>query len=204
MNKFRRLLAPIWRRIDQLFSLASGVRVNSRTRIQQLQLELLQEQLLDAVPHLEGYGRTAHPPKGYEALVASLAGERRRSVCLTTFHRQYRLKELAEGEVALYDDLGNVVHLKRDRLQVKAVQHLEVSAPTCEITATTTHIGDVTIDGNLIVSGTIAAAGAVTSQELLSAPSVAAADSLQVAGKEVLGHKHGQVASGNKVSGEMQ
>lgn len=192
MSDMRRLLAPIRHRLKSLFRWAKGKRVNSSTPLQTLQLELLRDELLDAVAHLEGYGRTAHPPKGYEGLVASLAGERRRTVCLTAFHRKYRLTELAEGEVALYDDLGNVVHLMRDRLQVSAVQHLEVKAPTCEITASTTHMGDVAITGNLTVSGTI------------TAPTVAATTSLTVAGLEMKGHKHGGVASGNQTTGGPQ
>jgi len=145
-----------------MLSRAVGRLVDPTALLQTVQIELLKGELLDGVEHVEGYGRTAVPPDGWEGVAASLGGDRSHTVLLSAVHRGFRLRNLAPGEVALYDDLGNAVVLMRDRIRVTAVQHLEVTAPTCHITATTTHDGNVTIHGNLAVSGDIDAGGDIT------------------------------------------
>ena len=84
------------------------------------------------------------------------------TVVVCVADRRYRLTNLQEGEVALYDDLGNVVHLMRDRVKVNAVTELDASAPKVVVTATT----KVTFDSPVVeclqelqVGGKITGAG---------------------------------------------
>lgn len=60
--------------------------------------------------------------------------------------------------------------------------------------------GDSTLNGNVTVSGTVAATGAVSSAASVGAPTVAAASSLTVAGKEMGEHIHGGVESGSSMT----
>ncbi|MEW6647183.1 MAG: phage baseplate assembly protein V [Pseudomonadota bacterium] len=159
----RRLLDPIRRRLRLMITRAVGRAVDPSALLQMLQVEALPGELLDRVEHVEGYGRTAHPPAGYEALLASLGGNREHTVAIAAFHRQYRVKNLAAGEQALYDDLGNIIHFKRDRILINSVQLVEVIAPACHIQAITTHDGNVTINGALTVNGPIHGTGNITS-----------------------------------------
>lgn len=161
-STFAKLTAPLRRRIKLMVSRAVGRLVDPSTLLQTVQIELLKGELLDGIEHVEGYGRTAVPPKGWEGVAASLGGDRSHTVLLSAFHRTYRLKNLKPGEVALYDDLGNVIVFERDQVKVAAVQHIDVTAPTCHITATTTHDGNVTINGNLTVNGTSVVTGMST------------------------------------------
>lgn len=147
---FQRLATPIRRRIRLLLGRALGRLVDPSTLLQRLQLELLQGELADGVEHLEGYGRTAHPPEGYEALVASLGGDRAHTVALTAFHRQFRVRNIAPGEQVLYDDLGNVIWFLRDRILIDAVDRVEVRAPVCHVI--TTGNVEVTAGGNAVVN----------------------------------------------------
>ncbi len=112
---FSKLTGPLRRRVKLIISRAVGRLVDPSTLLQTLQLELLRDEVLDGIEHMEGYGRTANPPDGFEALTASLGGNRAHTVCISAFHRQWRLKGLAKGEVALYDDQGQVIHLKRNK-----------------------------------------------------------------------------------------
>lgn len=114
-SAFRKLTGPLRRRVKLLISRAVGRLVDPDTLLQTLQLEVLKGEVLDGVEHMEGYGRTANPPDGFEALTASLGGDRSHTVCISAFHRQFRLTGLAGGEVALYDDQGQAIHLKRDK-----------------------------------------------------------------------------------------
>jgi phage baseplate assembly protein V len=126
-----------------MVSRAVGRLVDPSTLLQTLQLELLKGELLDGVEHLEGYGRTAHPPAGFEALTASLGGNRAHTVALAAFHRQYRPKNLQPGEQAIYDDQGQVIALLRDRLlyiygcdtlRVEAETSVRIETPLLECT----------------------------------------------------------------------
>lgn len=137
MNALDRLLKPIRRRLVLLLSWATGVQVKSTLGLQRMQLELLADELLDDVPYVEHYGMSGVPPSGFEAVTASMGGVRSRTLVLTAFHRQFRLKDLKQGEVALYDDLGNKVVLRRDKIHVEAVTKLQADAPIIEATATT-------------------------------------------------------------------
>lgn len=59
------------------------------------------------------FGFSSHPPKGSTGVVASLGGERSRSVFLGGEHDDHRPTGLKEGEAKLYDAEGNLVFLGR-------------------------------------------------------------------------------------------
>ena len=48
---------------------------------------------------------------------------------------------MAAGEVAIFDDLGQIVHLKRDRIHIESPNKVTVEAPEVEVIA-----DSVTID----------------------------------------------------------
>jgi len=132
---------------------------DSAHKMQTVQVQGLGKVVLDNIEHWEPYGLTSRPHAEAEALIGCIGGSLSHGVAINIADRRYRLQNLAEGEVALYDDLGNMVKLGRSQVTVEAVSHLEASAPTAKITATTTHIGDVTIEGNLVVTGLIIGQG---------------------------------------------
>ncbi len=144
-----RLMAPLRRRLRVLITRGVVRLIDPSTLMQGLQVEGLAGEVMSGVEHFEGYGMTAHPHPGAEALLAALGADRSHTVAVTVADRRYRLTNLAPGEVALYDDRGNKVHLMREKVQVTAVDHLEATAPTTLITS------EVTIDGNLKVKGDI-------------------------------------------------
>lgn len=119
MHAFNRMLAPLKRRLQLILSRGVGHLSNPDTELQELQIELLSGEVLDGVEHFEAYGYTSRPHPGHEVAAASLAGKRSHTVCLVAADRRYRLKGLAKGEVALYDDLGHQVHLTRDGIVIR-------------------------------------------------------------------------------------
>lgn len=166
---WQRLMGPVWRRIRLLVSRGVLKLVDDSLKLQGVQVSLLGGEPAWA-ERFQEYGYTSHPHPGAEAVVAAVGGARAHLVALAIDDRRYRVKELAQGEVAMYDDLGNVIVFKRDKIQVEAVQHLEVTAPTCHITATTTHDGNVTINGNLVVNGAGAFTDALSSDTSVADP----------------------------------
>lgn len=71
------------------------------------------EKKKENVEHLEPYGFTSAAQNGAEAVVLFPGGDRSHGVAVVVADRRFRLKGLARGEVALYDDQGQSVTLTR-------------------------------------------------------------------------------------------
>lgn len=110
----RRLVEPLKRRVLSMISRGVVKLINDAAGRQELQLVALDAQTLDRIERFQEYGFTSHPHPDAEAVVLSLAGARDHSIVIAVEDRRYRLQGLAAGEVALYDDLDQKVHLKRN------------------------------------------------------------------------------------------
>jgi phage baseplate assembly protein V len=171
---YRRLTGPIRRRLKLMVSRAVGRMVDPDTLLQTLQLELLKGEVLDGIEHLEGYGRTAHPPEGFEALTASLGGDRAHTVALAAWHRKHRPKGFKPGENVIYDDQGQIIALLRDKtihiygcdkLVAEVAVETIITCPLVKVVATTKIVADtplVECTGNLAVAGNGSFGGGLT------------------------------------------
>ncbi len=120
MSDLARLLRPFAGKIANLLARGQVAAVNAAGRMQILQLKLLGGELKDRLEHLEPYGFTSHPhPGSAEALAAFLDGDRSHGVVLVVGDRKYRMRDLVQGEVAIFDDQAQSVHLTRDGIVVK-------------------------------------------------------------------------------------
>lgn len=135
IEQLRSALAPMEQRIRLMAGRAIVRLVNDAAKAQELQLELLADEVQDGVERFQQYGITSHPHAGAEALVVFPAGLRSHGIAVVVEDRRYRLTGLQAGEVAIYDDLGNVVKLGRDAISVEAVSKLDITAPEVTVTA---------------------------------------------------------------------
>lgn len=138
--------------------------INDATGVQSLQVELLDDEVQDDVERLQEYGFTSAPHAGAEALVAFVGGLRSHGIVIGVEDRRYRLKFLAAGEVAIYDDLGQKVHLKRDGIEIVSPTKVTVTAPQVLVNSNkidlggtggkkVARVGDAVVDG-FITGGT--------------------------------------------------
>lgn len=136
--------------------------VNDAAKAQELQLDLLADESADGVERLQNYGFSSHPHPGAEALVACAGGLRSHMIALVVEDRRFRITGLEAGEVAIYDDLGNVVKLGRDRIEITAVSEVRVTAPVAKIVSNDVRLGG---DGGQPVArvGDTVAGGVITS-----------------------------------------
>lgn len=105
---------------------------------QSVQLEVTKGELIDDVPRMQNYGFTGVPPVGgSDAVVIFLGGDRNEPIIIAMENRQFRIAGLESGEVAVYDDLGNVIKLGRDQVDITAVAKVVVAAPEVEVVAET-------------------------------------------------------------------
>ncbi|USS56975.1 phage baseplate assembly protein domain-containing protein [Pseudomonas kermanshahensis] len=96
------------------------------------------------------YGFTSAPLAGAEFIALPIGGNSKHVVVIATEDARYRLK-VKDGEVAIYSDEGDHVHLKRgrvievvtDTLLVKASTKVRFETPMIETT------GQVQADGNI-------------------------------------------------------
>lgn len=103
------------------------------TQLLQVQLDGTGE-VRDNTDSLSHYGFSSRPKPGADAVIAFVGGNRGAGLVIATADRRYRLT-LAEGEVALHDDLGHKVHLTRAGIVVDGGGHALTirNAPTVNV-----------------------------------------------------------------------
>lgn len=141
VQHMRQMMAPVEGRVRLMIARAIVRLVDDTPMAQALQIDLLADEQQDAVERLQNYGLTAVPHAGAEALVACVGGLRSHAVVIAVEDRRYRVTGLQTGEVALYDDLGNMVKLGRDELAITAVTRITVTAPIAVIEADDVQLG---------------------------------------------------------------
>lgn len=92
--------------------------VQDATKLQAVQVKLQDGVARDNVEHFQHYGYTSVPFPGAEAVYLALGGSTDHVVVINVDDRRYRLKGLAAGEVALYDDQGQKIHLTRNGIVI--------------------------------------------------------------------------------------
>ena len=101
LSKFQRLSRELRRRVLLMVGRAVFTVVNDETPLQTVQVEGLPGEIIDGAERFQIYGLTSHPLKGADALVLAVGGVRQHPVILVD-DRRHRMKDLEEGEVALY------------------------------------------------------------------------------------------------------
>lgn len=115
-------------RLRNLFARGTLLLVNAAARVQKMQVRLLGDEVGDNLENFEHYGLTSNPPAGLEAAVFFVGGSRDHGVVVGIADRQFRIKALKPGEVALYTDEGDKIELLRDRKMRLTTLHLAVDA----------------------------------------------------------------------------
>lgn len=147
LRLFARMLAPVQRAINNLALRATVKLVNSASKMQSLQLALRKGEAKDNIEHIEPYGFTSHPQAGAEAVTIFFNGDRSHGVAVVVGDRRYRLTGLAAGEVALHDDQGQTIQIKRNKILIETPFDFEVRAANIKLHATTTYKFDVNGQG---------------------------------------------------------
>jgi phage baseplate assembly protein V len=130
-----RLLEPVSRRIALLVS-RGVIRLtkDGGAGNQRLQADLLAGETRDDLERVQEYGFTSRPKSGAEAVVIFPGGSREFGLVIAVDDRRYRLKSLQEGEVALYTDEGDRIHMKRGGLiEIQAASKVVVNSPAVEL-----------------------------------------------------------------------
>ncbi len=128
---------------------------NSAGKIQRLQMRLTHGELKDGMEHLEPYGFTSCPHEGAEGLAAFLGGDRSHGVVVVVTDRRHRFQNLKSGEVAIFTDEGDFIHLKRGRVIDIETHTLNIRAATAVNfdTPLITQTGKIVSQGDQVAGG---------------------------------------------------
>lgn len=107
-------------KVRQMVSRGVVLLVNDAAKMQEIQLKIMADDTMDGVERFQNYGFTSKPHTGSEAIALTVNGDKSHTVVIAVDDRRYRLKGLDDGEVALYDDQGQKIVLKRDQILVEA------------------------------------------------------------------------------------
>ena len=144
-------------RLSDFFARGVMTLADGEKKMRSVQVRLLADEVRDDLEHVEPYGFTSEPHPEAEAFALFFDGDRSHVIVFTIADRRYRLKPLKTGEVAIFDDLGQKVHLTRDGLEVYTPGWLH---------ATVDKDAEITVGGNVTesVGGDVSAtvAGNVT------------------------------------------
>lgn len=98
----------------------------------------------NAVPRVQGYGFTSHPPTGSQGVTVTLGGNPDNTMLIGMEHPQHRPKNLAEGEFKVYDKWEAYQHGKQDRwihkvgnaitLHIRDGGHIHLNPPSIDWT----------------------------------------------------------------------
>lgn len=152
-------------RIRMMVSRAIVRLVNDGLKLQSVQVELLDGEAQDDVERFQNYGVTSRPKDGAEAVIVCVGGLRSHAIAIVVDDRRFRLRQLEEGEVALYDDLGQVVYLKREGIMLSSPLKVTVEAPEVLVHSNNVNLGGTggaavarvgdSVSGGVITSGSV-------------------------------------------------
>lgn len=130
--------------------------LNSGGDTQTWQIKTARGEIIENAKHLEQYGITTSAPSGSETLGLRVRGNRTNTILLNIGNRKLRFKILKSGEVCIYDDSGNTIHLQNGgNIEVKAPSSVTIKTKTAKVEATTVAVKatNITLDGETDLGG---------------------------------------------------
>lgn len=139
--------------------------VKSGSDIQQVQVSGLADETIQDLELMQHFGFTSVPPAGTQAVVIPLGGKTTHGIIVATENGSFRVKNLKNGEVAIYDSSGSTIILKNNRVIDVECDAYNVKCKTYQVTASegATINGDLTqAEGSFSTSGDVTASGDVS------------------------------------------
>ncbi|EER47728.1 phage baseplate assembly protein V [Actinobacillus minor NM305] len=139
--------------------------VKSGSDIQQVQVSGLADETIQDLELMQHFGFTSVPPAGTQVVVIPLGGKTTHGIIVATENGSFRVKNLKNGEVAIYDSSGSTIILKNNRVIDVECDAYNVKCKTYQVTASegATINGDLTqAVGSFSTSGDVTASGDVS------------------------------------------
>jgi len=126
----------IYDRIQSLVALATTEKADDSTQLQTVKIKADEDELAEGVVRLQNWGLSSVPPTGSEAVVLYEGGRRDSPVVVAVDNATNRKKDLAEGDVTVYDDKDNFILLENGKITVNANGDVEIAADSIRLGGT--------------------------------------------------------------------
>jgi phage gp45-like len=107
------MMGHVWNRLRLLVAHGVGTLIGADF----VQVKGLEGEVLKNVKRVEPYGLSYMPNGGCQAYMVFPSGDRSYGIALILGDKQYQVV-CAAGEVALHDDQGQKIHIKRDGIEI--------------------------------------------------------------------------------------
>ena len=149
--------------VDEIRQAFRGVLhlVKSADNIQKVQASGLADETLQDVEFMQQFGFTSVPPAYTQAVILPIGGQTTHGIVIATENGSFRVKNLQGGEVAVYDESGSSIVLKKGRLiqidcdvlKINATKKVDISSPLVETDQVFTAQGQINGNGGMAVQG---------------------------------------------------
>ena len=149
--------------VDEIRQAFRGVLhlVKSADNIQKVQASGLADETLQDVELMQQFGFTSVPPANTQAVILPIGGQTTHGIVIATENGSFRVRNLQGGEVAVYDESGSSIVLKKGRLieidcdvlKIKAATKVDISSPLVETDQVFTAQGQINGNGGMAVQG---------------------------------------------------
>lgn len=151
--------------IMQRLKLLFGIGVVTRVETNVIQVKMATGIINDRINRLHNYGFMSRPLPKSKAYLLFIGGDTSRGVAMCVEDERHQIN-LKDGEVAILDDKGNVIHLTDQGILITSEQQIVVNCEQATVNASKTTInseieinGNTTINGNATVTGICAVGG---------------------------------------------
>jgi len=151
-------LSALKRKVQNLIARGVVNLVDDSYKRQRLQVNVMSGETFDDVERWQNYGHTSVPPKGAEHLLVALGGSRSNLAVICSEDKTVRLKDLVEGDSALYhleghfikvtkngviEGVGEELNIRVKRVNIIAEEECIIDSPMTKCT------GDLDVDGKV-------------------------------------------------------
>lgn len=127
IHEIHRALEPVWDAIRSLTTRVVLTRIDESRKLRTAQFKGRRGSTTQAAEVFGHYGFSSRPKADAEGIAIACGGVNDHLVLIATADRRVKIT-LAEGEVALHDDLGQKVHLTRAGIVIDTPGNVTVNA----------------------------------------------------------------------------
>jgi len=158
------MINKIVHRIEMMLAKAIVEQVVDTDAIQTLKLALLADETSDNIDRIQNYGMTSVPPKGSEAFVLFVNGNRDNGVAIAVDSSVNRPSSLSDNDVVIYSAHGQTINLKSNgsvdvgngddfvAMATKTIAKIEALYNAISTAATGTQDGGATFKTNILAA----------------------------------------------------